>query len=292
MSASCHGTDWRAARLAMMTEAGVAEWLASDGVRVVEHNGRYWQEVVPGFFQPVHYLARFEAEALGGPRRLCWGRRAVLVDRDAARANAVLPVHVLPDLASYGLQRLDGRRRNAINKALRKVEPVVLATPGLLLAQGSAVIAEAAARNHHNRPVTKAPFDSWARALFKQPGPLVVAMLEADRLLAFSITFAVDGTAYFQQHFVGHAGRSLNLDRLCFHVSALIAKATPEVATLVNGLHTPENAGLADFKQSQGLVVRAYPSLTVINPLATALIRRFRPNQYYRLTGRRRAAGE
>ena len=55
--------SWRDARLAMMTEAGVAEWLASDGVRVVEHRGRHWQEVVPGFFQPVHYLARFDADS-------------------------------------------------------------------------------------------------------------------------------------------------------------------------------------------------------------------------------------
>ncbi len=276
----------------MMNEAHVAEWLASGGMRVVERAGRYWQEVVPGFFQPVHYLARFEADAMHCPRGLCWGRRAALVERDAARANAVLPVHALPDLAGYSLQSLDGKRRNAINKALRRVTPIVLETPDLLLQQGSAVLAEAAARNHHNRPMFKVPFTKWAAAMFKRPGPVVVALLAAEQLLGFSITFAVDGVAYFHQHFVGNAGRSLNLDRLCFHLSALIAKATPGVDTLINGLHTPESAGLADFKQSQGLVVREYPSLAVINPLATALIRRFRPNQYYRLTGRRRAIGE
>jgi hypothetical protein len=113
-------------------------------------------------------------------------------------------------------------------------------------------------------------------------------MLMGSTLVGFSIAFAIEGVAYYHQHFIADAARSLNLDRFSFHATALMAQRTLCIHTLANGLHVPESEGLTDFKASQGLVVAEYPSRAVIQPLLGRLLRYFRPCQYYRLTGYRR----
>jgi hypothetical protein len=287
MSAVLAGADWRTATLPMLAERDLARWMGAGGAKVVEGDGRYWQEVVPGFFQPLHYLARFAASELVPPTRLCWGMRAVLAEADAAAANVATPVHVLPDLAGYGPGRLDRRRRQALAKAERHVEVVVLERPDMVLEQGYPLALEAATRNARNRPPPQANFSAWVKAAFDRPGPIVLAALDGDRLLGFSLSFAIDGVAYGHKAFIGDAGRRHCLDLLCFHVEALIAQRTPGIHTLVNGLHAPENEGLCTFKRRQGLIVAEFPSLTTMHPIAGSVLRYLRPHQFYRLTGRK-----
>lgn len=278
-------SDWREVRLPMLREADLARWMSARGARIVEARGRYWNEVVPGFFQPLHYLARFAPRELVAPRRLCWGMRAVLTEAEAERANVVLPVHVMPDLPTYSVDRLDRRRRQEVKKAERAVDVVVLHRPDRLIADGFPLVLEATARNSRNRAVAKPRFAAWLEAAFGGPGPVVLAMLQGESLLGFSFLFAIDGIAYAHQAFIGDAGRRLHLDLLCFHIEAQIAQRTPGVHTLVNGLHARENEGLCSFKKRQGLVVADYPSLTSLHPAADTMLRYLRPNQYYRLTG-------
>jgi hypothetical protein len=281
------GRDWREATLPMMREADLARWVRAGGGKVVEVEGRFWAEVVPGFYQSLHYLARFTAAEFVRPSLLCWGMRAVLAEVDAPAANVATPVHVLPDLAGYGPGRLCRRRRQEIAKAERNVDLVVLEKPDIVVQQGYALALEAAARNPRNRPVPQAAFKTWVEDAFVAPGPIVLGMLLGNRLLGVSFSFAIDGIAYSHQAFIGCAGRSLHLDLLCFHAEALMAQQTPSIHTMVNGLHAPENEGLCDFKRRQGLVLAQYPSLTTMHPLAGSVIRHLRPHQFYRLTGRR-----
>jgi hypothetical protein len=288
---SVFGNDWQSATFPVMGEADLARWLRAAGTVVVERHGRYWQQVVPGFYQPLHFLARFNSPDVTCPRTLCWGMRAVLTEASASHANASLPAYVLPDLAGYTLSRLDGRRRHAINKAGRSVDVVVLDRPDVLLEQGPPLLREAAARNSRNLGITDTAFRSWVAAGFAGGcRPVFLAMLRSGELLGFSVGFAIDGIAYYHQHYIAERARNLNLDRLSFHAKALMAQRTPGIHTLVNGLHVPESAGLSAFKASQGLVVAEYPSLARIQPLIGRLLRRHRPYQYYRLTGRHPAA--
>lgn len=281
------GRDWREATLPMMQEADLARWVVAGGGKVVEVEGRFWAEVVPGFYQSLHYLARFNAAEFVRPSLLCWGMRAVLAEADMPTANVATPVHILPELEGYGPERLCRRRRQEIAKAERNVDLVVLDKPDIVLDQGYALALEAVARNPRNRPAPEAAFATWVEAAFAQPGPVVLGMLQGDRLLGVSFSFAIDGIAYSHQAFIGDFGRSLHLDLLCFHAEALIARQTPGVHTMVNGLHAPENEGLCAFKRRQGLVVAQYPSLTTMHPIAGSVIRYLRPHQFYRLTGRR-----
>lgn len=290
---STSGTDWRDATFPLMSEADLGRWLVAGGATVVERQGRFWQRIVPGFYQPLHFLARLKAAEIACPRLWCWGQRAVLSEADVGQANATLPIYVLPELATYDSRRLDGRRRNAINKAARIVDLVVLDRPDILLRQGLPIVHEAAARNRRNAGVVDRRFAAWIAAGFDQPGPVFLAMLMGVTLVGFSVGYAIEGVAYYHQHFIADAARSLNLDRFSFHATALMAQRTAGIHTLANGLHVPESEGLTDFKASQGLVVTGYPSRALIQPLVGQLLRRYRPSQYYRLTGylRRRDAG-
>lgn len=281
------GTDWREATFPIMGEADLARWLVAGGATIAERKGRLWQRIVPGFYQPLHFLARLKAAEIACPGLWCWGHRAVLSDADVGQANAMLPIYVVPELATYDSRRLDGRRRNAINKAARTVDLVVLDRPDILLRQGRGIVHEAAARNRRNRSVADRRFSAWIEAGFSQPGPVFLAMLMGGTLVGFSVGFAIEGIAYYHQHFIGDAARSLNLDRFSFHATALMAQRTAGIHTVVNGLHVPESEGLTDFKASQGLVVAGYPSRALIQPWIGQLLRHYRPCQYYRLTGYR-----
>lgn len=105
------GTDWQAAHLPHLAEAELAAWEQAHGRRAVERAGRHWVAIAPGFYQPLHVLARFRASEIKRPQPLAWGWRATLDPADWALANASLPVHALPDFEGYSLERLQPRRR-------------------------------------------------------------------------------------------------------------------------------------------------------------------------------------
>ena len=56
--------DVRESVVPVVGEAEKAQMLRRDGRRVVVHRGRWWAQTRPGFFQPVHALARLSEELL------------------------------------------------------------------------------------------------------------------------------------------------------------------------------------------------------------------------------------
>lgn len=279
------GTDWQEALLPHLDEAELAAWERARGRRVVELGGRHWAAIAPGFYQPLHVLARFRANEIRRPQPLAWGWRAVLDPADRVLANASLPVHVLPDLQGYSLERLQPRRRQQIRKALREVDVVALDDPSAVIDQGFALAMEAQARNPEVAVAGPAEFGRWVEAFMAPRRGLVLGCLRHNRLLALCFSYAVDGVNYEHMTYVGEAGLPHNLALCLFHLKVLIAQRTRGVTTIVNGLHARENPNLCEFKTRQGLVIEHVPTRLAIQPLAGLALRRWRPNQYYRLTG-------
>src|SRR3954465_2716833 len=64
--------DVSLATVPVLREADMARYLRAMGRRVVEHRGRQWEQILPGFYRPAHPLAR-----LSGPgsavRVIRWG---------------------------------------------------------------------------------------------------------------------------------------------------------------------------------------------------------------------------
>src|SRR3954447_12862449 len=106
------------------------------GREVVLHRGRWWVRVVPGFYQPVHLLARMRPDEATRPTLRCWGLRASLAPEFAASANGSIPAHVLPDPRGYDAGRLAPSQRRKLRKHLPEFDLVALDRPDILLEQG------------------------------------------------------------------------------------------------------------------------------------------------------------
>lgn len=277
--------SWQEAVLPQLTEAEAAAWQRTQGRVIVEHKNRYWERVTPGFYQPIHLLARFSADEAERPVRWSWGFRARLAPTEVAAANATMPVHVLPDPASYCATRLSSDRRRKVRKGLSELDILVLRAPDILLEQGYGVALEAKMYNLGVSLPRPAEFRQWILSYFAPERGLIVAGLKDGRLLGFCSNFAIDGAGYQDMLYVGAEGRRHHLALCLFHASASIAGRSAHVRELMNGPHLREYPGICAFKRDLGLELIHLPARAWIAPLAGPLLRRVRPDVYYRLTG-------
>jgi hypothetical protein len=281
---SAGARPWEAASLPVLGEPALAAWRRALGRHVVEHRGRFWEMIAPGFFQPVHLLARLDRAEATRPSPWCWGFRARL-DPPAAGAEASLPVHLLPDPGGYEISRLSRKRRQLLRKSLREVDLVALDAPDLLIDQGYGLVRQDSARKAAIRLPDAATFRRLVETSLTPRRALVLAALRGSRLLGFSICRAVDGAADQWQIGVGDAGRAQHLGLSLFHAFASVAARTPGIVEVMNGLHAREDPGLDEFKAGQGLVVAHLPARAWLLPGAAALLRRWDSHRFYRLTG-------
>jgi hypothetical protein len=275
---------WQEAELSMLDERVFAVWNRALGQHVVEHRDRHWIRLVPGFFQPIHPLARLSWDEATRPAALCWGFRACLDEANAWRRNAGMPVHLLPDPLGYDLTRLAPKRRREIRRALRAADVVVLRSADLLLDQGYRVSAEQHARTPGVRLHEPTVFRRRVLSYFEPPRGIVLAALRHGRLMGFTFNAAVDGTLYCQQQFVSQGGFGLSL--ALFHVLAMVARRCSGVREVMNGLLAREDPGLSAFKRRQGLEVVMLPTRAWFAPGFEAGLRWLQPHRTYRLTGR------
>ena len=278
-------TDWEEAALPVLDEAGCAAWQAARGGRVVEHRGRYWLESSRFFFQPVHHLARLSRAEATRPVPWCLGFRALLTADDGAHASGAMPAHLLPASPTYSLARLSQHRRREIRQGLRSFDLVALTGPDLLLDQGFATAREAHARNPGIVLPDEATFRRTVLSYFDPPQGLLLAALRGDRLIGFSLTFAVGHAVYHDLVYVGREGLKCRAPICLFHALADIATRDPRLVELMHGLHVRDNPGLCEFKRRLGLEVTRLPARVWLAPGVKELLRLRSPHRYYRLTG-------
>lgn len=279
-------TAWETAVLPVLSEAEAAARARELGREVVLHRGRWWMRVVPGFYQPVHLLARLRPDEATRPTLKCWGLRASLAPDFAASANGSIPVHVLPDPRGYDIGRLAPSQRRKLRKHAAEFDIVALDRPDILLEQGYLIMREAHARNARVPLPERRQFERWAVSYFSPRRGLVLAALRHDRLLAFNTNSAVDGVAYGDTAYANAEGRRYALTTCLFHAFATVVSRCPSVDTLVDGLYARENHGLCHFKHALGLRVAHLPAQVWFARPAASLLRYARPHAYYRLTGR------
>ncbi len=277
--------SWDAARLPELTEAQCAEWQDIRGRRPVEHLGRWWMESRPFVFQPVHHLARLTPDEATRPARRCIGFRARLIDDAADRSDACLPAHTLPDPQSYDMSRLSQTPRRYLRQGMRAVDIVALESPDLILDQGYEVASAAHARDPGIGLPPIAQFKRNIESYFPGRG-VILAAVRDQRLLGFSMTFAVDRAAYHDMVYVNNEGLAARASICLFHAFATLVSRQPALVEVMHGLHVRDDLGLNEFKRRIGLVVSPLPARAWFAPGPDQFLRRVRPHQYYRFTGR------
>lgn len=274
------------ATCAVLTEKEFAGHRRQEGTRVIEHGGHYWEQIgAPGFFQPIHLLARLTPEEATRPTPLSWGYRAALTTDAAGAANGTLPIVRVPDLARYDFDSLTPNRKNKLRKAQRLVEIVQVTGPALLLEQGYEVVRDSLSRTRHRKLPSREEYVQKLKKYFQGNHWCVLAGLIDGKLGGYVDGYMIDGVAYGLSAYYASWARSTNISTGLNFEFAQLCRRLKGVHTFMTGLHSREDAQLNQFKTDMGFIVDHIPIRWDMNPLARAFIRRQRPHAYYRLTG-------
>ncbi|MDQ2984981.1 MAG: GNAT family N-acetyltransferase [Actinomycetota bacterium] len=272
------------ATLTSIGEAELADWKRDLGERVVLHEGRWWHAVRPGFYRPVHHLARLTAEQATRPAVACWGFHASLRDEDAAQANTMFPTHRVTNLDEFDESHLSSNRRYQLRKARRLSEVVELTGPRLLLEQGYEVLRSAMERTGHGRMPSREEFAREIEVSVRPGRRFVLAGLVDGKLAGYIEGNAVDGVGYLGELYVATEALGTNVSSALQFEFALICRRSEGITELVHGVEAKHDEKLTMFKERLGFPVNPVPARISMLPGTGALIRRLAPSSYYRLT--------
>jgi hypothetical protein len=268
-----------------MSSGVLAAMRAAEGEAVVLRGGCHWRSAYPGFFQPVHLLARVQASAVRRPARLCWGFRAALPGEEAHRANASIPLHILADVRGFSEASLCRNRRSDLRRSRRLVEFRQLGSPALLFEQGHAVYMSAVRRLGHWPALSEAAYHRrLARRVAHGPRLLIAGLVEG-RLRGYLDSYAIDDVLYTDQIFVATDALRTGIGTGLYVETLLAAARHGAIREVCNSLHRPENPSLGHFKAGLGFRVVQVPALASIRAPMRRYLRVHRPATWYRLTG-------
>jgi hypothetical protein len=269
-----------------VSESQRADFLRRTGELVIDHRGRSWHQVKPGFFRPVHLLARLSASEVTRPTAACWGYQACLTEDDAHYANSGVPAYVTSDLQQFDEERLPQSRRYKLRKARRCARVVQLTTPAWLREQGHDVLRSSLARTGHVPLPRSRRYIARLDHVGDPAAGVTLAGLIEGRLAAYLTGHAVEGTAYVDDVVIASWALDTNVGTALTYEFMFACRRSGGIRELVHGLHAREDAGLCRYKEWLGLGVQLVPSRVSLLPPVGSLIRFLRPHSYYRLTGR------
>jgi hypothetical protein len=274
-----------AATVRMMSEAEAGAWAAERGRRVARHQSRVWEQVRPGFYQPVHVLGPLAQSELSRPAIACWGYRAVVPPGSETETRLV--VYLIDDLAGYDEGVLTSKRRGTLRRAQRSALRLVpLENDSLLQRDGYEVCLSAYDRFGFG---TKPTPEQYAQRLTDQhvgDRSCGVAAVLDDRLVGYILAHVIEGTSYGEDFHVHTDALRTNASTALLYEMLQLLRQSRVVTRVFNGVVCREDEGLDTFKTSMGFVHTAFPTRVHLWPGAGPLLRRCRPNRYERLTGK------
>jgi hypothetical protein len=282
-----HTQDVSNAVLTSMTEDELANFRRQEGAHVVYYRGRYWEQVRPGFYQPIHLLARLSAEQATPPVPTCWGYQASLCEEDAASANGSIPIHLLSNVESYDLYSIKKNSRYDIRKSRNLFNIVALTGPTLLQEQGYEVFLSAITRTGETDVCTKKQYMKRLANYLVPNRRLVLAGLMGDKLCGYISGYAVNGTAYGDNLYITTEVIKSNLNRVLLFEFVQACRRSGEIREFFIGQHWREKPGIVEFKEGMGFPVNHIPAKVQMNSLIAQFIRWRYPHKYYRLTGQK-----
>ena len=271
------------ASLVVLTEAERAARLRRSH-RVVECGRRYWVSVARGVYEPVHDLARFSVADTHRPTWECWAYRAALTVDDSCHANGFFPIH-LADVEGYGTMSLCRTKRQELAKCLRSVRFVHVKDAQVLQAEGWEAISAAAKRIPISMPRSRKDYCDWAERVTADETMAVIAGFHHDTLAGYVTANATDDTGYLVDLVVPGPFLETGISTgLYYHVMQMFQRLG-SIRQVSAGRHAPENEGLSSFKARIGFPVVYVPARYSMMGLPAQMMRRWKPNTYYRFTG-------
>jgi hypothetical protein len=270
----------------VVSEAAMAKHLQQRGRRVTVHRGRYWTQTRPGFFRPVHPLARLTAQQATRPAWGCWGFQACLAEDDVYYANGTLPAYLISEFDSFQEDQLSGSRRYKLRRSRKHARLVELTGDALLREQGYDVLQSSRSRTGFATLPTREQYLADLEGFTQPAAGVVLAGLVDGKLGGYITGYAVDGTAYVNEVVISTDALRTNMSTgLTYEFMFACARST-NIREMMHGLHVPEDDGLTRYKEWMGLPLLRLPSRVAMLPGAAPVIRARSPHKYYRLTGK------
>lgn len=267
------------------SEEEYAAWLDRHGWQIREFRGRFWKKN-HGFYEPVHWMARFHGNEVGKPCRCCWGYRATLAEESAHLANGSLPLHLCDEMDGFGAHRICKTRRWDLRKCLKLMEIIHIKTPEVLLKEGYELFRANYQRTRYGIFLNRKAYYKYIARYFDNKFFTVLCGFIDGKLTSYMITYVVGDTAYLDSIIMNEAGR---LAQACtglqFAMMKHLGKNNPEVMQVVDGMHAREKPYLDKYKERWGFRVAHFPSRYWFFPGAGATLKFFWPDKFYRLTG-------
>ncbi len=272
-------------RVMPASEEEYAAWLERHGWQVNEHRGRFWKKN-RGFYEPVHWMARFHGDEVGKPCRCCWGYRATLEENSVHLANGSLPLHLFDEMKGFGAHRLCKTRRWDVRKCLKFMETFHIDCPESLLREGFELFCANYSRTRYGLFLNRKSYNKYIERYFDNKFFSVLGGIIDGRLSAYMITYVIESTAYLDSIIMNESGR---LAQACtglqFAMMKHLGRNNPEVVQVVDGMHARERPHLDKYKEKWGFRVAQIPSRYWFFPGAAAPLKFFWPDKFYRLTG-------
>jgi len=280
--------DLSDANLISITEEEFGDSLRESGTHILIHRDRHWKEIYPGFYEPVHWMARLKGDQATRPSPLCWGFRASLEKDSLSAANGTMPIILLQDLESYTLESLPSKRRSHIRKCKRMVKLVQLTgTPAkaLLKQQGYQIFVSAMKRFKNKHFLSQEKYLEKINNYIYSVYYFVMAGIFNDELIGYLTAIVIDGTAYMDERLVKTEALKTDLGSTLTFEFAQVCRRSGKIHEVISGQHSPEKQSLTDFKLSMGFQVQFVPVKIDMNPMIDKFLYWRYPDKYYRLKG-------
>lgn len=254
------------------------------GHSVHQRGGIWWQEVRRQFCWPLDMLAVLPGNVNGPtPTRALVGYHFVVADR--TDSNSWFNPMLLDDVASYGLERMDSKRRNLVRKGLKSCQVRPLTRPDEMKRDGWQIETEFFERTRWHAPP---PQDQWNERMdFSFREPVIDHKLGAfvgDRMVGYLNWCGIDRTGHLTHIATSHEGlKACANDALLYEwVNMLRESSAYDRATYAVRSF---KASLDAFKDEHLFRLRALPARLVMNPILKLGLRRFKPDFMARLNG-------
>ncbi len=248
----------------MDTEKSALE-LRKAGYRTHQRDGVWWQCMGTGFCKPVDLLQVIErgtvrprwSESFVGyshivlsPDQGNWAWYPMLLDNERLR--------------TFGIHVIKPKRRAHLRKAFRELEIRLIQDPEPVLDEMNAICVAFAQRTGYGKPASyytekRSAWERLLRKQFQMAGREYWGAFVSGRLIAYYVTFLIEGTMYI-------GSSKSHTDFLSLYPNDAFAyrflercRASPDCRQVVFGDWSPDAPSLNTFKEQYGFVKTLVP---------------------------------
>jgi len=246
--------------------------------------GVWWREVKPFFYMPANFMSQAVPRMAKPNPWLALGGYYHMVPSGAA-SNGAIVTNEIRDPANYGLQSLQGKKRQQIRKLFTQFRYARVEKLDDLLGDGFRIYLDWAKRkNPRVKRSNPAVFARWITSLFHHPHKLILGSYHGERLVAYLTAEAVEGVANATDFF-SDSNYAREAPSVALRYSyAKIAAQSPAVYKVCDGLRSLIDS-VEHLKLLLGFQHVPYPAFISLRPVLRPLVRRLLPMEYSRLMG-------